>query len=117
MRGPDRKGVRGLSNMTDSSMVGGHRPASAGSPLLHQAAYVAAILAGVAALWLVAAFLGSESPSLKLVAWSVIGVLVILFIAYRLRRHRNRQSLDDVLRSRRDRAGNSGSRFAEPPDG
>jgi len=101
MRGPDRKGVRGLSNMTDSHMVGGHRSSFGGGRLYQQVLSFAAILAGAAGLFLVAASLWSEDPGLRLVAWVVLGVLVAAVAGLQIRHRLKRGSLDDALRSRR----------------
>ena len=101
MRGPDRKGVRGLSNMTDSHMVGGPRDTSSGAGTLQQAVYFLGILLASALLYVVSAFLGSEEPVLIRIAWGVIALTVLAIGFAILRRRMGRQSLDDVLRSRR----------------
>ena len=72
-----------------------------GAGFLTQIFWVAVILAGVAALYVFAAFLWSEDPRLRVVAWVVIGLLVAVVAGLQLLRRRQRQSLDDVLRSRR----------------
>ena len=72
-----------------------------GAGFLTQIFWVAVILTGVAGLYVVAAFIWSEDPGLRAIAWVVIGLLVALAAALQIRRRRQRQSLDDVLRSRR----------------
>ncbi len=103
MRGPDRKGVRGFANMTDSHMVGGHPSSPDGARVLHQAGFLAGILLGVAALYVLAAFVWSEEPGLRAIAWAVIGLAVVVLSLFQVRRVRSRESLDDVLRSRRSK--------------
>jgi hypothetical protein len=72
-----------------------------GAGFLTQVFWVAVVLAGVAALYVVAAFLWSEDPGLRIIAWAVIGLLVAVVAGLQILRRRRRQSLDDVLRSRR----------------
>lgn len=101
MRGPDRKGVRGLTNMTDSHMVGGHKSSSDGARVSQQALSFLAIVVGAAGLYVIAAFLGSDEPALRRVALGVIGLFVLVAaLAYVIRR-RNRGSIDEAIRSRR----------------
>lgn len=101
MRGPDRKGVRGLANMTDSHMVGGPRDSSSGAGVLRQGAFFFGVLLGAAGLYVLAAFLGSEDPTLITIAWVVIGLIALTIGFIYLRHRRKRRSLDEFLRSRR----------------
>lgn len=66
-----------------------------------QVFWIAVILAGVAALYVVAAFIWSEEPALRTIAWSVIGLLAVAVVGLQIRHRRRRGSLDDALRSRR----------------
>ena len=72
-----------------------------GAGFFTQIFWVAVILAGVAALYVFAAFLWSEDPGLRAIAWVVIGLLVALVAGLQILKRRKRQSLDEVLRSRR----------------
>lgn len=101
MRGPDRKGVRGLTNMTDSHMVGGHRPTSNEASVLKQILGFLTVLALAAGILVTTALLGSEEPALKRVGWGIVGLLVVVaLVAYFLRR-KHRGSIDEALRSTR----------------
>ena len=102
MRGPDRKGVRGLANMTDSHMVGGPVDTSSGSGTLQQAAYFLGILLASAMLFVVSAFLGSGDAKLIWAGGGLIAFTILAVGLAILMRRRRRQSLDDVLRSRRE---------------
>jgi divalent metal cation (Fe/Co/Zn/Cd) transporter len=69
--------------------------------LLVQIAFVLLTLAGVVALLAATALLTSESPAQRWWALGILGVLAVTLIVFRTRRRRNRQSLDEALRSRR----------------
>lgn len=72
-----------------------------GAGFLTQIFWVAIVLVGAAGLYVVAAFLGSEDPGLRATAWIAIGLLLVIAVVFQIRRRQKRQSLDDVLRSRR----------------
>ena len=93
-RGPlsDQKHGKGRAE----TMAGRH-----GAGFLTQIFWVGVILAGAAGIYVLAAFIWAEDPGLRAIAWVVIGLLVALAAALQIRRRRQRQSLDDVLRSRR----------------
>lgn len=80
-----------------AEMIAGRRGARA----LTQIFYVVVLILGVVALYLAVVALNSES---SLARWGTIGLLVGALGAYvlwRVNKHLKRQSLDDVLRSRR----------------
>lgn len=91
-----------MSNMTDSHRVGGPRDSFSGAGVLRQAASFFGVLLAAAGLYVIAAFLGSEDPTLvRKIARGTAG-LIALLIGFALFHHRRkRRSLDDVLRSRR----------------
>lgn len=69
--------------------------------LLVQVAFVLLTAAGVVALLAATALLTSESPTQRWWALGTLGLLGLTLVLLALRRRRNRQSLDEVLRSRR----------------
>ena len=66
-----------------------------GAGLLTQIFWLAVILAGSAGVYVIAAFVWSEDPGLRSIAWVVIGLLVATAAALQIRRRRQRQSLDE----------------------
>ena len=78
-------------------MIAGQRGARALTQLL----YIVVLLLGVASLYLAVVALNSES---SLARWGTIGLLgaaLAAYVLWRVNKHRKRQSLDEVLRSRR----------------
>ncbi len=80
-----------------AEMIAGRRGARAVTQVL----YIFGLLIGVVALYLAVIALNSESG---LARWGTIGLLIAAvagYVLWRVNRYRKRQSLDEVLRSRR----------------
>jgi Kef-type K+ transport system membrane component KefB len=86
-----------MSNLTDSSMVGGPKDAPGGGGVVGQLIMVAAVGLGVVGLFLIAALLTSEESGQRLVALGVVLGIALVVVGLAFYRRANRPSIHDSL--------------------